>query len=318
MKIDKAIWVAGIFMMAVAFPATAYPDDAGRTASFEFGMGTMGILSYEEVGIRIPAGSNGIPVALLVRMLSVLTSIVLQLQSAKAELAANPHAAHAWMETAIAMARDGLSEARRALRALRPDLLLDEPFHRAVERVVKEWEERSGVTAESNITGLVRALSSDVEHTLLRCLQEALANVQNHVQAGSVTVTLSYIGGDLNLYIQDDGLGFDISAPSPTFGLHGMRERIEAAGGWDDRRGPDVSGLVDQARSADRDELSRREVEVLMLVAQGKAIKEIARNLRLSEATVKSHLLHIFEKLGAAYRTHAVTIAVQRGIIRLD
>ena len=79
-----------------------------------------------------------------------------------------------------------------------------------------------------------------------------------------------------------------------------------------------ASRLVDQVRSPVHDKLSPREVEVLTLVAQGSANKEIAHTLRLSEATVKSHLLHIFEKLGAADRTHAVTIAVRRGIIPLE
>jgi DNA-binding NarL/FixJ family response regulator len=79
-----------------------------------------------------------------------------------------------------------------------------------------------------------------------------------------------------------------------------------------------ASRLVDQVRAPDQDALSPREVEVLTLVAQGSANKEIARALRLSEATVKSHLLHIFEKLGAADRTHAVTIALRRGIIHLE
>ena len=79
-----------------------------------------------------------------------------------------------------------------------------------------------------------------------------------------------------------------------------------------------ASRLVDKVRSPDRDQLSAREVEVLTLVARGYANKEIARSLRLSEATVKSHLLHIFEKLDASDRTHAVTIAVRRGIIRLE
>lgn len=79
-----------------------------------------------------------------------------------------------------------------------------------------------------------------------------------------------------------------------------------------------ASRLVDRARSPDHEQLSSREVEVLSLVARGTANKEVARSLRLSEATVKSHLLHIFEKLGASDRTHAVTIAVQRGILRLE
>ena len=76
--------------------------------------------------------------------------------------------------------------------------------------------------------------------------------------------------------------------------------------------------LMNQVRSPAQERLSAREAEVLSLVAKGLANKEIARSLHLSEATVKSHLLHIFEKLGAADRTHAVTLAVRQGLIRLE
>ena len=65
------------------------------------------------------------------------------------------------------------------------------------------------------------------------------------------------------------------------------------------------------------DSLSGREVEVLRLVAVGKANKEIARALSLSEETVKAHLKSIFAKLDVADRTHAVTVAARRGIIEL-
>jgi DNA-binding NarL/FixJ family response regulator len=64
--------------------------------------------------------------------------------------------------------------------------------------------------------------------------------------------------------------------------------------------------------------LSPRENDVLQLVAQGASNKEIARQLHLSEATVKSHLLHIFAKLEVNDRTQAVTVAIQRGIVRLE
>jgi DNA-binding NarL/FixJ family response regulator len=63
--------------------------------------------------------------------------------------------------------------------------------------------------------------------------------------------------------------------------------------------------------------LSQREVDVLTWVAKGASNKEIARHLHLSEATVKTHLLHIFSKLEANDRTQAVTLAVQKGIIEL-
>ena len=63
------------------------------------------------------------------------------------------------------------------------------------------------------------------------------------------------------------------------------------------------------------DLLSEREVAILSLVALGKANKQVAWQLSISEQTVKSYLKSIFEKLGAQDRTHAVTIAVGRGFI---
>ena len=63
--------------------------------------------------------------------------------------------------------------------------------------------------------------------------------------------------------------------------------------------------------------LTTRELEVVRLVARGASNREIARDLRISEATVKTHLLKIFEKLGVADRTSAVTTAMERGLIEL-
>jgi DNA-binding NarL/FixJ family response regulator len=63
--------------------------------------------------------------------------------------------------------------------------------------------------------------------------------------------------------------------------------------------------------------LSDREIAVLRLVAEGKANKEIGHALELSEETIKAHLKNMFAKLDVSDRTHAVTIAVRRGIIEL-
>ena len=63
--------------------------------------------------------------------------------------------------------------------------------------------------------------------------------------------------------------------------------------------------------------LSSREIDVLKLVAQGNANKLIAEHLGVSEDTVKAHIRNILSKLGANDRTHAVTIALKRGIIDL-
>ncbi len=62
--------------------------------------------------------------------------------------------------------------------------------------------------------------------------------------------------------------------------------------------------------------LSSRELEVLELVAQGAGNAEIARRLHIADATVKSHLVHVFTKLGVASRTAAVNAARERGMLR--
>ena len=76
--------------------------------------------------------------------------------------------------------------------------------------------------------------------------------------------------------------------------------------------------LVGQMRAPAEERLSSRELEVLQLVAEGASNKDIASRLHISQATVKSHLIHIFGKLGVADRTAAVTVALQRGIMRLE
>lgn len=65
------------------------------------------------------------------------------------------------------------------------------------------------------------------------------------------------------------------------------------------------------------DALTEREIEVLRHVAEGNRNREIAERLFISEETVKVHIKHIMEKLGASDRTQAVAIAIRRGIIQL-
>ncbi len=76
---------------------------------------------------------------------------------------------------------------------------------------------------------------------------------------------------------------------------------------------PLAAKLIRQVRGGDQ--LTPRELEVLQLVAQGRSNPEIARELFIGEATVKTHLLHVFDKLGVDDRTRAVTVALERGIL---
>lgn len=72
---------------------------------------------------------------------------------------------------------------------------------------------------------------------------------------------------------------------------------------------------VEMAEHHSDDALTEREIEVLREVAAGNANKMVAQRLAVSEETVKAHMKNILSKLGANDRTHAVTIALKRGII---
>ncbi|NLG70575.1 MAG: response regulator transcription factor [Chloroflexi bacterium] len=79
---------------------------------------------------------------------------------------------------------------------------------------------------------------------------------------------------------------------------------------------PVARRLISQVRRPAGEALSQREIEVLQQVANGASNREIAAALFVSEATVKTHLLHIFEKLGVRDRAAAVGEAYRRGLLR--
>jgi DNA-binding NarL/FixJ family response regulator len=78
---------------------------------------------------------------------------------------------------------------------------------------------------------------------------------------------------------------------------------------------PDVAAQLAQHMGSET--LSNREIEVLRQVAEGNRNRDIAGKLSISEETVKVHMKHIMDKLGANDRTQAIAIAVRRGIIQL-
>ena len=74
--------------------------------------------------------------------------------------------------------------------------------------------------------------------------------------------------------------------------------------------------LLGQVRAPAKDDLSKRELEVLALIAKGATNREAAAQLFISEATVKTHLLHLYAKLGVSDRAAAVATAFARGLLR--
>jgi signal transduction histidine kinase len=140
------------------------------------------------------------------------------------------------IDNAARLARDSLSEARRSVRAVRPEPLENTRLPEAVADVAGQWSADNGVAATVTTTGTVLALHPEVEVTLLRVAQEALANVAKHASATRVGITLSYMEDLVSLDIRDDGVGFQpdkraAAGSGGGFGLTGMQQRVRRLAG---------------------------------------------------------------------------------------
>lgn len=155
-----------------------------------------------------------------------LTGIITQLEAA----AQNPAEWQRYVGTAEGLARESLSEARRSVHAVRPEALDNARLPEAIAEVVRKWSEINGVPVEMTTTGTSRPMHPDVEVTLLRTAQEALANVAKHAKASRVGLTLSYMEDLVTLDVRDDGTGL-ARANGSGFGLTGMRQRVEGLDG---------------------------------------------------------------------------------------
>jgi signal transduction histidine kinase len=194
-----------------------------------------------------------------------LTGIVTQLQAADQVGQDTERRRH--LDAALQLAREGISEARRSVNALRPEPLQAGRIEEALTVVTERWSGLHGIHATVTTTGSATPMSPEAELTLLRTAQEALANAAKHAGATRVGLTLSYIGDQVTLDIRDDGVGFapasgtggaDVSgrpvsgspgADSPVsgspgaggsvgsiqlsggFGLTAMRQRVEGLAG---------------------------------------------------------------------------------------
>ncbi|GIJ75723.1 Signal transduction histidine kinase [Micromonospora phaseoli] len=165
-----------------------------------------------------------------------LTGIITQLEAAEQTRDRSPD----WrrhVDNALALARESLTEARRSVRAVRPEPLETARLSDALTELGGRWSALHGVPASVSTTGSPRPLHPEVEVTLLRAAQEALANVARHAAASRVGVTLSYMPDVVTLDVRDDGAGFEATNGSAApksdggYGLTAMRQRVTRVGG---------------------------------------------------------------------------------------
>jgi PAS domain S-box-containing protein len=129
-----------------------------------------------------------------------------------------------------------IMEVRRLSKNLRPIPLEDTGINSALESLCNEFQDRTSVQVECSFDNLPKRLSSEIELTIYRIVQEAIHNVEKHAEARTVIVKLKQGKNKIKLEITDDGKGFDNKflrswtkrySKQPKMGLIGMRERVE-------------------------------------------------------------------------------------------
>ncbi|MFB9238923.1 sensor histidine kinase [Plantactinospora siamensis] len=138
------------------------------------------------------------------------------------------------VDTALDLARESLTEARRSVRAIGPAQLDQGRLPEVLADLVEQWSARHGVPARITTTGTVQPMHPEIEVTLLRTAQEALTNVAKHAGATRVGLTLSYMPDQVTLDVRDDGRGGAAGTAGNGdggFGLVAMRQRIDRVAG---------------------------------------------------------------------------------------
>jgi len=152
-----------------------------------------------------------------------------QISSARNLIHQDPGAAQASIEEAERLIDDLRKELTILIEELRPAALEDKGLASAIRVYAEDWSRQNGIELEVN-THHEHQLPLDVEQMIFRIIQEALANVARHSQAGSAAIGLAYNKLDITCTINDDGIGFDPKENPSGFGIRSMQDRAKSLG----------------------------------------------------------------------------------------
>jgi signal transduction histidine kinase len=162
-----------------------------------------------------------------------MSGVAVELEGVRAMLRVDPDQAEGLLSQSLQAVREGLTETRRALQALRAAPLEDLGLGRAIRNLAESIAGRAGLQTDLQIENDMPDFPLDVQQGFYRVAQEALTNIVTHSQASKVQLCMRREGSILKLSIQDDGVGFDESTIdlNEKYGLLGMRERVEMING---------------------------------------------------------------------------------------
>ncbi len=140
--------------------------------------------------------------------------------------------AKAELEELKGLIRLSMQDVRKIIYNLRPMSLDDLGLIPTLKRYIDKYIRQTGILIEFDVLGSKKRLSNTYEVTIFRLIQEALNNIFKHSEASSGKVRLEYGYGNVNLFISDDGIGFNCSElEEDKYGLISMEERCSLLGG---------------------------------------------------------------------------------------
>jgi len=140
------------------------------------------------------------------------------------------------------LARSGLLDVRRSMNELRPDALERYSLIAAISKLSKDINECTNTKVEIQIVGQVYKMGADEEETVYRIVQEGITNAVRHGAASEIIVTLEFSKNNLQIKIEDDGIGAEEIQEG--FGLRHIRERVEMLGGEVSFGGNGAEGFI--------------------------------------------------------------------------
>lgn len=162
-----------------------------------------------------------------------LSGLAVNLEAVTALWQDDPDQAHGILDQSLNVTRSGLVETRRAIQALRASPLDDLGLKLSLEQLARSTADRFALKLELHLPEMLENLDPELEHCLYRVAEEGLRNIGQHARASQFSLALKRTDKQLDLVLTDDGAGFDQSAhlQEESFGIRGMRERVEAVGG---------------------------------------------------------------------------------------
>ena len=153
-----------------------------------------------------------------------------QLGTARGILNGNGERAAPHINEAENLVSDVIQELTFLIQEIYPIALQEKGLATTLREYIFEWENRSDARVNFTVRD-DRRLPLEIEQALYRVAQEALANVARHSQARHVELSLVYNSDSINLFISDDGQGFDMNTKPYGMGLRSIRERVGSVHG---------------------------------------------------------------------------------------